>query len=173
MLRNHGVVGKRPPVAIVFDSMPGLMDLRGTWRALTAPVKSKLLKFLLVLPFGALYYASAAFTILTRTEPLLVRLRNALNEERLLPWMTKDTSRLYVFSDTDKLVQHKAVLEHIVQARALGLNAQGVEFKGSPHVAHMRQNPARYWKAVEDTWNQTTNAQSASSPDTQGLVQSI
>lgn len=105
--------------------------------------------------------------------PLLVRLRNALNDEHLLPWATKKTCRLYIFSDTDKLVQHSAVLEHIAEAKALGLNVQGVEFMGSPHVAHMRQNPTRYWKAVEDVWNQATNVQSASSPSTQVLVQSV
>ncbi|KZP27965.1 hypothetical protein FIBSPDRAFT_780474 [Athelia psychrophila] len=156
MLRDTEIVGPRPPVAIIFDSMPGLMDLRGTFRALTAPVKSKPLKYVIFLPFAFVYYAFAFVALVTRTVPMIDALRNSLNEERLLPWTTKNTPRLYIFSDTDKLVQHGAVLEHIVQANGLGLNVKGVEFKGSPHVAHVRQDPETYWKAVEDTWNEAT-----------------
>ncbi|KAF7984498.1 hypothetical protein HWV62_13641 [Athelia sp. TMB] len=152
MMRGVETEGPRPPTAIIFDSLPGQMELFGAFAAILAPVKSKLLKYASFLPFAFVYYIINLWSFLTRAEPMFDRLRNSLNDERLLPWTTKRTPRLYLFSDTDKLVEHAHVLEHIAEAKGIGLNVKAVEFKGTPHVAHARRDPETYWKAVEDVW---------------------
>lgn len=143
-----------PAVALILDSVPGRMELVGSLNAMLGAVKSPLMWYLLSIPLIVVYYGTIALSFVTRTELEIDRLRNGLNQQSILPWTTKDTPRLYLYSDTDKLVREKAVVEHMADATGLGLNARGVLFKGSAHVAHARQDPDRYWMEVLDTWKE-------------------
>lgn len=50
------------------------------------------------------------------------------------------------------MVSYKAVEAHIVEARERGFKAEGEEWRGSRHVAHMMMDPVRYWGVVERVW---------------------
>jgi hypothetical protein len=62
---------------------------------------------------------------------------------------------MYIYSDTDGLVEQKAVPEHIAKAKQLkqlGLNVKGECFKGSVQVLHVRAHADRYyWTVVEES----------------------
>lgn len=60
--------------------------------------------------------------------------------------------RLYLYSQTDDIIQAKDIEVHAAQARGLGFGVDLAEFDGSEHVGHMRRHPQQYWKAIADSW---------------------
>ena len=44
------------------------------------------------------------------------------------------------------------VEEHAEEARKAGLDVRMERFGGSPHVAHARTDPVRYWGVVKKVW---------------------
>ncbi len=89
---------------------------------------------------------------LRRKQGVIDELRAQLNNPLILPWTTASTPRLYLYSDTDRMIARHAVEEHIALAKTAGLNTHVVLFHGSPHVAHARTHPEKYWEAVKSTW---------------------
>lgn len=79
-------------------------------------------------------------------------LKSSLNNPRVLPWSNKRTPRLYIYSKTDELIQWQYVDDHINHLRRLGMDVQAEVFEDSPHVAHARTDPSRYWTAVARLW---------------------
>ncbi|EEB97368.1 hypothetical protein MPER_03326, partial [Moniliophthora perniciosa FA553] len=63
------------------------------------------------------------------------------------------TPRLYAYSDTDEVVAHESVEEHLEGIRTI-LNVRAERFTGSRHVSHAKKDPKRYWSAVEGLWNE-------------------
>ena len=146
------IPGSSPPTAIIYDSVPGKIELVPTLAAFTAPIKSTLGKLIISIPLTVLYYVLLAITFVMRKRPWFDELRERLNAARVLPWTNEDTPKLYIYSDTDKLVQENAVAEHIAQAKELGRNVRAELFKGSAHVSHARHDKERYWAAVQSVW---------------------
>jgi alpha-beta hydrolase superfamily lysophospholipase len=133
------------------------MQLGSALAAFLAPVRSTLFRIVMSLPLIVIYYVLSFVTFITRQRPLFDQMREDLNRAQILPWTNQKTPRLYIYSDTDKLVQQKAVEEHIAEAEELGLNVRAEYFKGSSHVSHVRTNPDRYWAAVKDIWIEAAN----------------
>ena len=48
------------------------------------------------------------------------------------------------------------VEEHAEEARKAGLDVRMERFEGSPHVAHARTGPERYWGVVQKVWEDAT-----------------
>lgn len=74
----------------------------------------------------------------------------------ILPWMNKSTPRLYIYSKSDLAVPAAEVEEHLQQAKSAGLNVHTEIYDNSPHVAHARSDPTRYWAAVKQLWQSVT-----------------
>ena len=83
---------------------------------------------------------------------MITEMRERMNEANLLPWISKSTPRLYMYSDVDMMVPAIAVEDHIAAATAKGLVVRAEFFHGTPHVSHVRQDPERYWGAVRKVW---------------------
>ena len=153
MLQASGqTLGMPSTTAIIYDSVPGKPELSSALSAFLAPVRSTLVRILMSIPLTIVYYVLVAIAFITRRRSPFERMRSELNKGQVLPWTTEETPRLYIYSDTDKLVNHKHVAEHIANAKELGLNVRGEYFKGSPHVAHARADPDRYWDAIRKVW---------------------
>ena len=85
-----------------------------------------------------------------------MKMRTTLNKYLLLPWFSKHTPRLYLYSQADEMVPWTEVEEHAEEARKAGLDVRMERFEGSPHVAHARSDPERYWGAVKKVWEDAT-----------------
>lgn len=79
----------------------------------------------------------------------LIALRERLVDPQLFD---RKAPRVYIYSKEDEMVSWRAVEEHITQAREKGFKAEGEEWKGSKHVAHMIMAEERYWDVVERVW---------------------
>ncbi|KAG8743413.1 hypothetical protein FRC10_012078 [Ceratobasidium sp. 414] len=156
-----------PAQALVFDSLPGMIDLRVTIRAFTAPIRSAPLRAIASVAFGAVYvlgkiWRDTVGALFGRSPDTFEKLHTDLNDPKLLP---QHTPRTYLYSDVDELVQMQSVEAHASKAKEL-LGASGadpnvvrlVKFEGSKHVSHARQDPQRYWAAVVDTWNTSSRS---------------
>jgi len=138
--------------SIILDSCPGNDNFERTRLAFTAPIRNPLSRFLATVFITVLYIYFRVQGWFYRVPGTLERLRSSLFESRILPWVSKNTPRLYVYSKADKMVDWRVVEKHSSHARELGLNTREVVFENSPHVAHARADPARYWEAVRKVW---------------------
>ena len=142
--------GKPLPIrAQVLDSSPGKPSFWSDINAVTNGVPSlplRLVARILVTLFS--FAAKLLYTLIRKKHPI-IRLRAQMVDPSLF---SAKAPRVYVYSKEDKMVSWKAVEEHIVQAREMGYKAEGEEYKGSKHVAHMMVDSDRYWKVVENVW---------------------
>lgn len=151
----------RIPTGLVLDSTPAsdpLLSSINTW-APDHPV----LHALAVPPIVALYAVFIATNALCGHPPIFRELRETLNTPDLLPTVTPRTDaaatpRLYIYSDGDRVTPAHEVEEHIREARARGFDVDAERFGATPHVAHMRADPERYWRAVVRLWTRVVSA---------------
>lgn len=85
-------------------------------------------------------------------ETMAMQYIKMLLRPRLLPWMSTQTPRLYIYSKKDELVPWQEVEKHIETAKTSGFNVRSEVYEDSAHVAHMRLDPKRYWASVQDLW---------------------
>ncbi|KAI9931500.1 hypothetical protein ASPWEDRAFT_25626 [Aspergillus wentii DTO 134E9] len=137
--------------SMVLDSAPG-----------TATISSAVKAFSFALPktwilrvFGKmLLYVSLFLGLLlqklTRRLDAITLARRAINDKRLINGHGSKGSfqRCYIYSDIDELVDWKDVEDHALEAESKGWVVHREKFQGSPHVSHMRSDPARYWDIV-------------------------
>ncbi|KAF5342474.1 hypothetical protein D9611_001264 [Ephemerocybe angulata] len=139
------------PSAMVLDSSPGDGGLKATQKAFLTAVRHPILRRLASLMITLLVFISWVHLRLGG-EPPLIRVKKALNDHKLLPWFSKTTPRLYMYSEADDLIPYPEVEAHAETARKEGLEVRLERFKDSPHVAHARADPDRYWGAVKQLW---------------------
>ena len=142
------------PIALVYDSTPGDNGLESAIlsNAPRNPVFKLLVVPLIVLAYGVLYAAD----FLAGNRPLFEELRQTYLEADILPSISsanQASPRLYVYSKKDKMTLAKHVESHIKEAELLGLDVTVEVFEDTPHVAHARQDPERYWGAVRKVWS--------------------
>ena len=82
----------------------------------------------------------------------LARISAYLNSPTSLP----PVPRLYLYSPIDELIPPEDVERHAAQAKVqAGVTDIRMEkFENSPHVAHARTDPERYWSAVKRVWEE-------------------
>ncbi|EED83462.1 predicted protein [Postia placenta Mad-698-R] len=153
--------GPRIPTALVLDSAPSanLLSLAINIFAPDNPV----MHMLSLPPLLVLYVIFSTTVRLSGYPPLLRELRETLNTPGLLPTVTPDTDptampRLYIYSDGDRVTPAHEVEAHIGEARARGFEVRVERFDRTSHVAHMREDPARYWRAVNRLWARASSA---------------
>ncbi|GAA5956521.1 hypothetical protein JCM3765_003471 [Sporobolomyces pararoseus] len=135
--------------AIIFDSCPGKASLLVTLRAFSAPIRNKFLKFG-AMGFLAIFHSLISlYNLILRKPPILNRLYAYLNQPTSLP----PVPRLYLYSKIDELIPCKDVEAHAKQAEEeLGVSVRKERFEKTSHVGHVRGDPERYWKSVEELW---------------------
>lgn len=139
-----------PANVTVYDSCPGKFTYGRTMTAFTIGL-STLWKIIMAPFFHSLVITYwLTYIAMRRPDPLkqfsLGHNNKALN--------SNEVRRAYIYSEADKLVGSDAVEEHIAEAKANGFNVVRVEnFKGTPHVAHMRSDEERYWGVVRELWD--------------------
>jgi hypothetical protein len=162
MLRSQAMpsskvtIGHQPiPVALILDSTPGDDLIASTFALLNfLPIAIQMFAVLLTLGLHVL----ARFNgFLAWKAAFLNDTREALKSPDLLPPITSGRPaltmpRLYIYSLTDNLVHAGDVEVHAKEARELGFSVQEMILSKSPHVAHARTDPTRYWDEVNRLW---------------------
>jgi hypothetical protein len=154
------------PIALVLDSTPGGLTFDST-TALLAP-SDRILRLISIPVFALLYGIFILINLLLGRQDFLQELRDTLNHADLLPAIsstasTMATPRLYIYSKTDRLVGVEYVAQHAQQARAKGYFVEEIKLDKSPHVAHARTDPTRYWNAVSNLWSTAIQHNTSSS----------
>ena len=159
VLRKRNI--QSPPstkCAIIFDSAPTPPTLTLTIRAFAAGMRGWFRKLLTGCVLVVVYGLTAIIRTLFRRPRPLSREIAALNDPALLPWTSKATPRLYLYSAGDVIVPASAVEEHAAHARMAGFPVQMVNFGQSAHVSHARDHPEKYWEAVRGFWSEAMRA---------------
>ncbi|KAJ3976079.1 hypothetical protein EV361DRAFT_958954 [Lentinula raphanica] len=142
--------------AVVFDSCPGTASLWRTVQAFSAALHPILRVPTLILV--TFFYGIIAIVKqwLLGIQPISERLKEGLlrngPEGGVLPWMDEKTPRMYVCSKKDEIIPIDQTEEHVNEARRRGLNARIEVYENTPHVAHAKSYPERYWGAVRALW---------------------
>ncbi|CAE6436380.1 unnamed protein product [Rhizoctonia solani] len=157
-LRSTTDIPAIPAQALIYDSLPGVLNIRVTLLAFTAAIRSPAFRTIAKSLLGILYVLGATWGYLEsivfgQKEDLVTKLKRELNEPKLLP---QHIPRTYIYSDVDELIPAESVEGHAKKARDLiggGADVVNlVKFQGSPHVAHARKDPRRYWDTIVRTW---------------------
>ncbi|KAI0410009.1 hypothetical protein F4802DRAFT_10518 [Xylaria palmicola] len=69
-------------------------------------------------------------------------------------YATPKALRLFCYSKEDDLIPWEDLEEQAAIAKDRGYKTVLEEFKGSPHVGHMRLHPEQYWSTVLRCWKQ-------------------
>lgn len=145
-------------VALVMDSTPGDNGLES---AILANASPNFLLRLITIPLVALAY-SVFYLIntISGNRPLFEELRDTFLQRNILPIRINggqevdfNIPRLYIYSKTDRITLAKNVERHVKQASSLGLDVKADIYEKSPHVAHARTDPERYWNAIREIWH--------------------
>lgn len=152
--------------AIVFDSAPGRRKgsfCRGV-NAFTAHMRNPILKALAKVSFAVFFVFMAAVTTLTRRRHRIDALNDGLESPHILPWMNKDTPRLFIYSKEDAMIDSEHVEQHAEDLKDRGFVVRTERFSGTGHVNHARTDPPRYWGAIGSLWTEARKRFSSSNP---------
>ncbi|KAH6611982.1 hypothetical protein C7974DRAFT_292147, partial [Boeremia exigua] len=149
----HNTTGARLPLcALYLDSTPGHPRYLRLCSALAKsfppiPVLAQLASLIASILLGAVWIlynlvVGYANNPVTRARTLLL---DPVLFDPALP-------RCYLYSRADALIAWQDVYEHAGAAMEHSGRITEVVFEDSPHVGHVRADPARYWGAVGEVW---------------------
>ncbi|KAI2641054.1 hypothetical protein GGS21DRAFT_355228 [Xylaria nigripes] len=154
---RHGQDAALPHHLCVSDSTPGglnFMSEVGRWgRAMAMgvpkwfPLPFKFTQALCCIFMILVNYTAVAMGI----EPSGQHSVRIFNEHA---FATPRALRLFCYSKEDDLIYWKHLEEQAAFARSNGYTTVLEEFKGSPHVGHMRMHPEQYWGTIMRCWEQ-------------------
>ena len=145
-----------PVSAVIIDSAPGGGGLKNAVDAFTSHISTPVKRLIFKALITALYVFGYILGPLIGRKTTLQKIEYQLGNRRLLPWAHKDTPRLYLYSKKDNMVPWTDTQAHLFRCEQLGLNTTSILFENSPHVAHARAYPKRYWEAVAKIWEAAT-----------------
>jgi len=142
-----------PTSALIFDSCPGVGNLKTIKLAFSAVVKNPFVRFIALTFLYTMYFIRLGLSLLFGKRVMIMEnLQNDMWNPRILPWMGLHTPRLYLFSRKDKLIPWRDVTHHAGIAKERGMDVYCELFEESEHVAHIRVEPERYWTSVQKVW---------------------
>lgn len=155
LLSKRQIEGASTTCGIIFDSCPGSGSFRGSQRAFSSVITNPIARFLVKIMVALLFCIQFFMKHVFRKQPYFQAMKSSLNDPNVLPWTSKRTPRLYIYSEGDELVEADVVEEHVKDAREIGLTVSVEKFgKESKHVSHVRADPQRYWTSVGQLWKE-------------------
>ena len=139
--------------AMVFDSAPGVATLPAAVKAMAFVLpRARVLRVLGKVVLWVVFALGEMLRRMLRVPHAVHVARRAINDRGLVRGVGEGEGgkprRCYVYSDVDELVHWRDVERHAGDAEAKGWVVQREKFLGSPHVAHMKADPERYWGVV-------------------------
>ncbi|KAH7111159.1 hypothetical protein B0J13DRAFT_577002 [Dactylonectria estremocensis] len=163
--RYHSVTGLPLPIdALILDSTPTRPTFQALLTSLTMPLPST---FWIRQPLRVLISIGIFFAYLLprwigmsnlgdRTYHDLYALHDAGKggDKDAQEWISKEAVRTYIYSDVDVICSAADIEGHFQTAKGRGFCVTAELWEGSDHVAHMKFDPERYWRVVNETWEQ-------------------
>lgn len=153
----HGAGAALPHHLCVSDSTPGSLDF-GTevWRWSRAMAMGVPRWF--PMPFRLTQFLCAGFLCFANYLALALGIEpSGPHSARIFlehGFATPRALRLFCYSREDDLIGWRDLEDQAAAARRSGYTTVLEEFKGSPHVGHMRMHPEQYWGAILRCWKQ-------------------
>lgn len=138
--------------ALVIDSSPSAGNFRTLPLAFTIAIRNPVVLAIVGAFISLIHALRLSIYMVSGVETLGLAYPKMLLRPRVLPWTNSQTPRLYIFSKKDKLVPWKDIQQHVLAAKASGLNVRCEIFEESRHVAHMLYDPERYWASIQNVW---------------------
>jgi hypothetical protein len=142
-----------PISSMILDSAPGKSSLRSGLKAFSYALPKIWILHLLgkAMLFAFLVFARLINVFSASPDPISLA-RKLINDTSLVRAANpeKTLARCYIYSDADELVDWRDTESHALETEAQGWVVRREMFKGSPHVAHMKTDPDRYWGIVKD-----------------------
>ena len=156
LLRNYlSATGHKFPIhAKILDSCPGRGNFGRSYLALSEPFARQpiYIRFLGSISVILILCIFGVLVFLFRIENPIETIRQGLNDRQI----TRETNRVYIYSDVDPMVHWQEVEDHADDAGMKGYAVHLEKFEGSGHAAHVRVGGGeRYWRIVKDLWAQT------------------
>lgn len=133
-----------PRHAVVMDSCPGYFH----WKRNHHVISIDLPSFLSPVVWVILGFAWVYYILWLNKEPQEANASALNTPERI----SRETMRTYVYGDADLSVGWEDVESHAQEAKKKGAIVRTEKFEGGAHVAHVRIDADRYWRAVQETW---------------------
>ncbi|KAI1491647.1 hypothetical protein F5X96DRAFT_630373 [Biscogniauxia mediterranea] len=141
-----------PKHVTIFDSSPGVWSYQFNVDLLTAGLKPGW-KQMVALPVAHL--VAMTFWVLIRVFGLPDN-QKTYSTAHNDPRKNDEFSRIYIYSNTDKICPAKEVELDAAEAKKKGFNVRLERFEGSGHVGHIRVDAERYWSIVKEAWDDTS-----------------
>ncbi|KAJ3571989.1 hypothetical protein NP233_g3397 [Leucocoprinus birnbaumii] len=140
---------------VIFDSCPGSGSFKGSQQAFASVVRNPMARLLVKVVVTVLFCIQFVMKQVLRRQAYFQAMKTRLNNPDVLPWTSKATPRLYLYSEGDDLVEVNAVEDHMRSGRENGYAISAEKFgKESKHVSHVRTDPQRYWAAIRRLWKE-------------------
>lgn len=144
MREGEGATTSFPRHVLICDSCPGYFHWQRVHAALAQALPRWTSPFIhLGIAINWLLFAPLGY------EPPPDLQARELNGKELAGVQTR---RLYLYGTGDDMVDWRDVEDHAARAEEVGVDVRREVFPGSRHVAHVRVDGERYWRAVEETW---------------------
>ena len=144
---------------MVIDSAPGGDTLECALNAFEVMIPSPFLRYPTIIAFFSVQTLS---WILGRTPRLpFEAIRQGILDRNWLPWTAlentdgskRKTLWLFIYSRVDQLVPFDHVQKLTEAAESHGMDIRREIYEDTPHVAHMRGDPERYWGVIKSCWD--------------------
>jgi hypothetical protein len=145
---------------MVVDSAPGGDNLQSALNGFEAMIPSPVLRYPTIIAFFSVH---AIACLVNGTDWLpFEAVRQGILNPTWLPWIVSPNSSnlngatpwLFVYSKADTTVPFKHTHKLTDVAESRGMDIRREIYEDTPHVAHMRANPERYWRAVNSCWDE-------------------
>jgi len=139
-----------PATAIVIDSAPGRSRYQGAVLAFKPALpKNPILFGIGVGLIHAVLSSILLYRYLFSHEDVIEWMRGKLNDPK---YFSQEAPRIYIYSETDELVEWRDIEDHAAESEKLGLRVQLVKFDNSRHVAHAIADSDKYWTTISNAW---------------------
>ncbi len=139
-----------PVKGVVLDSNPGKAIYGATVKAFSVALpKNIVVRCIGVFVWSVLLFLYLAQYRVRGRLDIIERARREVNDKGL---MEIKAPRVYVYSETDPMVDWRFVEEHGEDAKKLGYKIEREKFVGSGHCGHMLLDRERYWKIIQRLW---------------------
>ena len=157
LLRNYlSTAGQRFPIhAKILDSCPGRGNFKRSYLALSAPFDRQPVYLRLPSSLAVVVVLCIHWILVTSLlfENPIETIRQGLNDKHI----ARETKRVYIYSDADRMVHWQEVEDHAAAAKRKGFAVDMERFEGSGHAAHVRVGGGeRYWRIVKDLWRESS-----------------
>ncbi|APA08631.1 hypothetical protein SS1G_02359 [Sclerotinia sclerotiorum 1980 UF-70] len=140
-----------PLHATVFDSTPAPFTYQTLVRGILDGAPSPAIR-IAVMPIAYLYVAFiwVIVTVLRIPDHIGDLAPRAHNDVACV----NEACRVYIYGTDDRITPAAGVKRHADEAETRGYHVRHEVFNGSGHVAHAKKDADRYWRIVNETWEE-------------------